>query len=179
MRTTLALCLLFASAPLFAQYGPPAKDLDDAFFFMQEIRRQIEPAVNEARDQAEVFHLVSRAHNKLIGKEPATEVSAAIAMLDEYLERRERGGRVLSRENHRTIESVRKELELQQPPYTILALRERLHHEFVHNLERQALKNLKSIERLEAEWEMFVQRNIKPVKSETMAGVTVTAAEMN
>ena len=28
MRTTIALCLLFASIPLCAQYGPPAKDLE-------------------------------------------------------------------------------------------------------------------------------------------------------
>ncbi|HEV7243334.1 MAG TPA: hypothetical protein VGQ36_29180 [Thermoanaerobaculia bacterium] len=179
MKTAIALCLLFASTPLFAQYGPPAKDLDEAFFFMQEIRRQLEPALNEARDQAEVFHLVSRMHNKLIGKEPATEVSAAIDMLDDYLDRRGRASKTLSRENEKTIASVRKELELQQPPYAILALRERLHHEFVHNLERQALKNLKSIERLEAEWEMFVQRNMRPAKLETMSGITATAAEMN
>jgi hypothetical protein len=175
MKLTIALCLLLAST-LFGQYGPPAKDLEDASFFMQELRRQLEPAITEARDQAEVFHLVARMHNKLIGKEPATEISNAMKMLDEYVERRTRP---LSRENLQTITSVRKELELQQPPYSVPALRERLHHEFVHNLERQALKNLKSIERLEGEWEMFVKAHVERVKRETMAGVTVTAAEMN
>lgn len=114
----------------------------------------------------------------LSGKEPAGELSRAIDLLDDFLERRERSGKALSRENLKTLMSVHKELELAQPPYDILSLRERLHHEFVHNLERQALKNLHLIKQLETEWENFGRRFMKPINDETMGGVSLTAKEM-
>jgi len=178
MRTTIALCLLVASIPLCAQYGPPAKDLEDALFFMREIQRQVEPAVLEARDRAAVFVLVARMHTKLIGKEPATEVSDAIRSIDDFLYRREQSGKALSQQNLKTLMSVRKELEIVQPPYAIPALRDRLHHEFVHNLERQVLKDMHNNERLQTEWDSFVRRLLKPTYSEGLSGVTLTATEI-
>lgn len=144
---------------------------------MQELRRQLEPAMNDARDQAEVFHLVARATNKLIGKLPASEITDAIKLLDDYIERRERASKPLSRENVKTIASVRKELELAQPPYAIPALRERLHHEFVHNLERQSLANLKRIEQLKEEWAFLVERSMDPATREVLSGVAAAAKE--
>ncbi|MGZ5442736.1 MAG: hypothetical protein ACXW5U_12010 [Thermoanaerobaculia bacterium] len=76
MKITIALCLLIASSPLFAQYGPPAKDLDEALFFMKEIQRQLEPAVAEARERAVVFKLVGNVQNKLIGNGAARHAAA-------------------------------------------------------------------------------------------------------
>jgi hypothetical protein len=177
MKKLLAL-LAFAASPLFAQYGPPAKDLEDAQFYMREILRQLEPAMTETREQAVVFALVARAHNMLIGKEPAEEIARAMKSLDDFMERRERGGKELSRENLKTILSIRKELELAQPPYDILALRERLHHEFVHPLELQALANLAKVENLEGQWQMFVSRWLEPIKKDTMNGVRATALDL-
>jgi hypothetical protein len=177
MKITIALWLLLAASPLFAQYGPPAKDLDEAQFFMREIQRQLEPAVTEARDRAAVFSAVTRAHNKLIGKEPAAEVSDAIKVIDDFLYRRKQSGKELSRENLKTLDSVRKELELAQPPYAIPVLYERLHHAFVHNLERQVLKDMADIERLRGEWDSFALRLLKPTYNEGIAGVTAAAKE--
>ena len=177
MKTAIAMCLLLVSLPVCAQYGPPAKDLEDAQFFMRELQRQLGPAATEARDRAQVFTTVARAANKLVGREPATEISDAIAILDDFVERRRRGGNELSRDNEQTISSVRKELELAQPPYAIPALRERLHHEFVHTLQRQVLEDLNRVKRLQGEWEMFVSRFLEPVEKETMSGVTLAARE--
>jgi hypothetical protein len=178
MKHLLALSLLFGAVSLSAQYGPPARDLEEAQFFLRELQRQIEPAITEARDQAIVFGLVSRVHNKLIGKEPATEISDGIKLIDDFLDRRHRAANELSRENVKTLASVRKELELAQPPYAILALRDRLHHEFVHNLERQALKNLQRVEQMESEWSVLQQRQFKPLRDAVMSGVTITASEV-
>jgi hypothetical protein len=178
MRTILALFALLVAFPLSAQYGPPAKDLEEAQFFLRELQRQIEPAINEARDQAVVFGLVARVHTRLVGKEPATELSDGIKLIDDFLERRHRAGNELSRENEKTLASVRRELELAQPPYAILALRDRLHHEFVHNLERQALKNLQRVEQMQSEWMVLEQRQFKPLRDAVMSGVTITASEV-
>lgn len=177
MKTTLALCLVFVSTTLFAQYGPPAKDLDEAQFFMREIQRQLEPAMNEVRDRAAVFATVARAHNRLVGKEPASEISDAMKIVDDFVDRRRRSGKELSRENQKTLDSVHKELELAQPPYAIAALRERLHHEFVHPLERQVLKDMGDLERLKQLGEAFVARFIAPTVQEGMAGLTIAAKE--
>jgi len=177
MKTTLAVCLVLVSTTLSAQYGPPAKDLDEAQFFMREIQRQIEPAVTEARDRAVVLGILTRAQNKLIGKEPASEISDAIRAIDDFLYRREQSGKELSRENLKTLAAVRKELEIQQPPYAVLALRERLHHEFVHPLESQSLKDLQAIERLQMEWEAFIERHVKPLDREVMSAVTTSIKE--
>ncbi|HEX7830547.1 MAG TPA: hypothetical protein VF787_12875 [Thermoanaerobaculia bacterium] len=172
------LLVMAATLPLSAQYGPPAKDLEEASFYVREITRQIEPAITEARDQAEVFETVSRATNRLAGVKPAEELAAAIKIIDDYLERRERRERPLSRENERSIASVRKELELAQPPYAIGALRERLHHEFVHNLERQALRNLARLEALELQWTNLRARLLDPCEKDILRGVRETAKEL-
>ncbi len=176
MRTILALFLLLGVPPLFGQYAPPARDLDEAVKYMNELTRQLEPALKEARDQAYVFGLVARATNRLAGKEPAQEVSAAKKLIDDFLDARERSGVELSRENAKTIASVRQELELAQPPYAIAALRERLHHEFVHPLERKALRDLERIEQLRMEWEFLHERHVKMLEKSILSGVQTTAA---
>jgi hypothetical protein len=177
MKITIALCLLFVSATLSAQYGPPAKDLEEGLFFLKEIQRQLEPAVNEARERAVVFKLVANVQTRLIGRDPGTEISDAIRSIDDFFYRRRQSARTLSPENLKTLESVRKELELQQPPYTIVALRERLHHEFVHPLQMKVLTDMRDIERLKSEWENFVGRHLRPTYDEGLAGITVATKE--
>ena len=176
MKTTVALFLLLGAAPLFGQYAPPARDLDEAIEYVRELTRQLEPAIKEARDQAHVFGLVARAANKLSGKEPATELAAAKELIDNFVEQRERSGNELSRENLKTLASVRQELELAQPPYAILALRDRLHHEFVHVLERKALRDLQRVDQMKAEWEVLMQRHVQAFDRTVMSGIEITAA---
>jgi hypothetical protein len=176
MRTVVAVLLLAGAAPLFGQYGPPARDLDEAVQFVRELSRQLEPAIKEAREQAIVFGLVARATNKLVGKEPATEVAAAKELIDNFIEQRDRAGTELSRENQKTLASVMQELQLAQPPYAIPALRERLHHEFVHPLERKALRDLQRVGQMKNEWEMLMQRHVESLDRAIMAGVEATAA---
>ena len=176
MRTIAAVCLLLIAGPLCAQYGPPAKDLEDAQFYMRDLMRQLEPAITEARDLAQVYKLVTGIHTRIVGKQPDLETEEAIKDIDRFIERREESGKPLSQDNLKILGSVRKEIELAaQPPYPIAALRERLHHEFVHPLERQALTNLRLIEQLETQWRMFTTRFIDEVKKETMNAVTITA----
>src|SRR5689334_11608528 len=178
MRTTLLTLLLLCACPLFAQYGPPAKDLEEAQFFMREITRQMEPALTEARDTAQVFTVVAKAHNYLINKQPADELDLARKALVDFLDRREKAGKPLSRENQRTMDSVLKEIELgSQPPVNVPALRERLHHEFVHNLERQCLKNKRALEELEEAWKRLVLMGFEPTYKETMNGIAETARQ--
>jgi len=178
MRTRMLLLLLLCACPLFAQYGPPAKDLEDAQFFMREITRQLEPALTEARDTAQVFSVVARAHNYLTGRQPSDELDLAKKALNDFLDRREMAGKPLSRENQKTMDSVLKELELgSQPPVNVLALRERLHHAFVHNLERQCLKNQRALQTLEEDWKRLVLMGFEPTYKETMTGIAETARE--
>lgn len=176
MRTIVALFLCLGAAPLFGQYNPPARDIDEAVRYVSELTRQLEGALKETREQAAVFGLVARAHNRLVGKEPATELASAKKLIDDFLDQRERAGVELSRENLKTLATVRQELELAQPPYALPALRERLHHEFVHPLERQALRDLQRIEMMEQEWAVLVQRHLDPIRKSIMSGVETTAA---
>lgn len=145
---------------------------------MREMSRQFEPALNEARDTAQLFSLVAKAHNYLIGKQPADELDLARKLLVDFLDRRERAGHPLSRENQHTIDSVIKEIELgSQPPVNVLALRERLHHEFVHNLERQCIKNQRALQAMEETWGHLVAVGFTPTYRETMNGIAETASQ--
>jgi hypothetical protein len=179
MKIVVASLMIVASFPLFAQYGPPAKDLEEAKFFVREIARQIEPPLNEARDQLAVLTLVAKVTNRLAGLKPAEEIADGLKMIDDFLERRERMERPLSRENAIAIMSVRTELELQQPPYSNGALRERLHHEFVHPMEREALGNKAKIDALLQQWQMLVMRHIGPFDLELMSAVREVAKEQS
>lgn len=177
-HAAVALLALLSSVPLVAQYGPPARDLDDAQQILKEIERQLTPAVNDARERADVLNVIARAHNRLEGALPATEITAAIDILDTFLERRERNNEPLSRENQRAIDSVRKELELaKNPPFAIAALRERLHHDFVHPLERQVLANLAEMEQLEKIWERFARGPMARAREESMRAINVVALD--
>ena len=178
IRAIVVLFLLAGTVPLFAQYGPPAKDLDDAQQILEEIERQLAPAVSEARERAEVLSVIARAHNRLEGALPATEIGAALEDIATFLERRDRNDQPLSRENQKAIDSVRKELELaSNPPYAIAALRERLHHEFVHPLERQVLANLADLEQLEQVWERFARSQMARARDESMRAINIVAMD--
>lgn len=177
-RVMVALVLLAGVTPLFAQYGPPARDLEDAQQILKEIERQLTPAVLEARDRAEVLDVIAKAHNRLEGALPATEISSAIKDIDTYVERRMNVEHELSRENQKVLDSVRKELELaSNPPYAIAALRERLHHEFVHPLERQVLRNLAEMEQLNQIWERWVFARMNRAREESMRAINTVAAD--
>jgi hypothetical protein len=177
-RVIVALFLLSGAVPLFAQYGPPARDLDDAQQILKEIERQLTPAVAEAREQAEVLNVIAKAHNQLEGALPATEITSAIKIIDDYLERLDRNEHELSRENRKTIDSVRKELELaSNPPYAIPALRERLHHEFVHPLEREVLANLADLNQLEQTWNRFLMSQMARAREESMGAIATVAID--
>ncbi len=179
MRIIVAMLVVLASCPLFAQYGPPVDDLDDAALALREFAPQLERPFNEARDQAQVLNVIAKATNRLAGLKPAEEVAFGLKIIDDFLEVRERQSKPLSRENLNSLMTVRKELELQQPPYSVVALRERLHHEFVHPMEREALANKAKVETLLSLWEAFRIRNVEMFNRELMTAIREVAKEQS
>jgi hypothetical protein len=162
MRIIVALFVLAAASPLVAQYsGPPPETLQDSARVLNEALRFMEKPVIAARDKASILVVVAMVQNTLVGNESA-EITDAKKIIDDFLDRRERADKPLSPENMRTIVSVRQELEhasaTNAPP---LVLRERLHHEFVHPLQREVMRSVRELELIEQEFSHFRSRHLE------------------
>lgn len=146
---------------------------------LREALQQMENAVHKVRDDAAILSLISRVQNRLLGKEAAGEMTDGMKLIDEFIERRERQNRPLSPDHMRLLMSVRKELEVAHaPPYPTFALRERLHHDFIHPLQREVMRNVHHIEQFENDYEMFHSRHLEFALRESMGAIAAALSDV-
>lgn len=179
MKTAaLSMASVLLAASLFGQYGPPARDLDEAVRLLQEVQRQIEPAVAAARDEAAVLNVITRAQNELKGNQPVTAVDSALNIVDEFVERREKNDRDFSRDLRRTLASVRREIEQARvPPHSLEETRERLHHQYVHPLQRQVMRNAQHLQQFAQFVQAFEGRYLRPAMSELLGSTAFASTD--
>ena len=138
---------------------------------LNEALKFMEKPVTVVREKAAVLALIARVQNTLMGKESA-EITDAKKLIDDFLDRRERADKPLAIENMRTVASVRQELEhasvTNAPP---LVLRERLHHEFVHPLQREVMRSIQDLEKIEQEFAYFRSRHMEFAVRESMGAI--------
>lgn len=151
MRTTLvAVTILALATTASAQYVPPARDINEATRMITEVGRALQPVLNQAKEHAAVATLLQKVQRQL-ADDNAGALTAAMDSIDEYLRQRESADQPNSRDMLRHIEAVRAKIEQQKLlPSTndLKPLREDIHHEHVHPLQKIVLGDANAYQQL-------------------------------
>jgi hypothetical protein len=146
-RLLAALALLISAATAHAQYMPPARDIADVARLTTEYMRLVIPALTDARRYAECAELIVSVHQSLYDEPtPLRAIDKAIDKIEMFMRRHERDDPPLPKDGVRFIRLVKTWLEdtkMGPPPSeaTVLQLRERVHHEVIHVMQRALLRD--------------------------------------
>lgn len=177
MKHVVVAWFLLWAAPLSAQYAP-ARDLRDAVRLLQEVQRQIEPAIAAVRDESAVLNMLAKAEKQLKDAQPMSSFDEARKVIDEFAGRRAGIDPPLSRDLRKTIEDARQILATMRPMMNAAAARERLHHEIVHPLQRQVVRNGGDLQQLTQQLQFMQQRAFTQILPEALNAVGYAATDV-
>ena len=155
----LTLMLLGPAGSVFAQYGPPARDLRDAVRMLQETQRLIEPAIAAVRDDTAVLNAIAKAEKQLKDPQPMSSFDDATKVLTEFEDHRNAVEPPISRDLQRVIESARRIIAEGRTTMNVAVAREKLHHDVVHPLQRQVMRNVDQLQQLIQQLNFMSQRS--------------------
>jgi hypothetical protein len=177
-RVMLAVTMALSTASLCAQYGAPARDLRDAVRMLQEVQRLIDPAIAAAHDEAAVLNMLAKAGEQLKDAQPMSSFDDASKVIDEFVDKRSgRDDPGLARDMRASIDAARRILAESRPPMNVALARERLHHEVIHPLQRQVLRNAGELEELAAACQFMSQRYLTRPLPEAIAAATYASVD--
>jgi hypothetical protein len=177
MRGAVTLTIILFTPMAFAQY-PAARDLRDAVRMLQETQRQIDPAIAIVRDDTAVLNALAKAEKQLKDPQPMSSFDEATKVIDEFVEHRGAVDPPLSRELQRTIADARRILEATRPMMNATAARERLHHEIVHPLQRQVVRNASELQQLNQQLQFMSQRLMNQVLPEALNATAYASTDV-
>jgi hypothetical protein len=177
MKAVVVAALLLSAASLSAQYAP-ARDLRDAVRMLQEVQRQIEPAFAAVRDESAVLNALAKAEKQMKDPQPMSSFDEARKVIDEFADRRAGIDPPLSRDLRKTIEDARQILASMRPMMNIVAARERLHHEIVHPLQRQVLRNAGDLQMFSQQLQFMQQRAMMQILPEALNAAGYAATDV-
>jgi hypothetical protein len=148
MRGAVTLTIILSTSSVLAQYGPPARDLRDAVRMLQEVQRLIDPAIAAVRDDTAVLNALAKAEKQLKDAQSMSSFDEAGKVIDDFMKHRDAVDPPLSKDLKRTIDDARKILTETRPMMAVGVARERLHHDIVHPLQRQVLRNAGELQQL-------------------------------
>ncbi|MBV9493943.1 MAG: hypothetical protein JOZ54_06835 [Acidobacteria bacterium] len=170
MKTAVFAALLLAAPTLFAQYPDQARDLRDAQRLLGNLFQQLKPALDDAQQTADTLALIASVHKTLVEDPPLMAVDKALERMADFIERAEKAGKPLSRENFHAIKLVQQLLsdtKLGPQPPDLLPIREKIHHENLSELQRRVVNNQGTLQSLKES----LQR-LDYVLNETITGST-------
>jgi len=170
-RAILALLLLIPAGSLFVQYGPPARDLRDAVKMLQEVHRLIEPALSAVRDDTAVLNAIAKAEKQLKDPQPMSSFDDATKVLNEFEEHRNAVEPAISRDLQRVIETARRIIAEGRATMNVAAAREKLHHDVVHPLQRQVVRNIDQLQQVIQQLNFMSQRSTVQTVPEALNAV--------
>jgi len=136
-------CLLAGAIFATPAMAQPARDVFDAQQMVRAQDRDMQPVLAQTRELATVLAMFANVQQKLIGGQPRTALDDAIRVIDDYNSDARARAAPLDRELRATLASARKMLDDARigPPLTdVTDIRERLHHNVIHPLQRRAVQ---------------------------------------
>jgi len=149
MKQTLwATAFLFFALPSSAQFMPPARDLGDVQRLTAEYQRLTTSALGEPARWAEALSLITSVHVSLRQGPELPAIDSALEKIRAYEAKRERDDPPLPRDIVRYVKLVKTWLEDAKmgPPPNLYALREQIHHEVMHPMQRLLLSMVEQMQ---------------------------------
>jgi len=177
-RPLLVLALFLPAAAAHAQYGPPARDLRDAVKMLQEVQRLIEPAISAIRDDTAFLNALSKAEKQLKDPQPMTSFDDAGKVIEEFLQHRGNIDPPLSRELQGAVAEAQRILKDAHSLTNVRMARERLHHDVVHPLQRQVIRNVDQLQQLSQQLAFMSQRFMSTTMPEALNAAAYASTDV-
>lgn len=133
-----------------AQYMPPARDLQDVQRLTTEYQRLTAPALQEPARYADALVLITSVHVSLREGPALPAIDNALEKINLYLSKHEKDDPPLPKDVLRYINLAKTWLEDAKmgPPPDLLSLRERIHHEIMHPMQRHLLQQIELMQQV-------------------------------
>ena len=127
---------------------PPARDLNDVQRLTAEYQRLTRDAVAEPGRYADALLLLAAVHSSLRDGPAPAAIDDALAKIDGYMRKHERDDPPLPKDVVRYVRLAKTWLEDAKmgPSPELLPLRERIHHEIMHPLQRILLVQVEQMQ---------------------------------
>lgn len=145
IRALAALCLTLSAS---AQFMPPARDLADVQRLTAEYQRLTRSALAEPGRWSEALSLITSVHVSLREGPALPAIDNALEKIQAYLTKHERDDPPVPKEVMRYVNLVKTWLEDAKmgPPPNLLAIREQIHHEVMHPMQRTVLMQVEQMQ---------------------------------
>jgi hypothetical protein len=170
----MSLSLLVTAILAMPAMAQPARDVFDAQQMVRAQERDMQPVLAQVRELGAVLGLFANVQQKLIGSQPRTALDDGIRVIDDYVNDSRARGAPLDRELRTMLTAARKVLDdarVGPPLNDVTAVRERLHHNFIHPLQRRAVQTIGQIDTIIGMYEGTI-RGLRAAQ----AGVTNSVA---
>jgi hypothetical protein len=150
-RAIGGLSLLFLAASIHAQYAPPARDLQDVSRLTAEYQRLTKDAMAEPVRYAEGLGVLTSAHTALRDGPVLQALDSALNRIEDYERRHERDDPPIPRDVQRFFKLAKtwiQDVKMGPPPADTLELRERIHHELIHPMQRNLLAQVQQMQQI-------------------------------
>lgn len=128
------------------------RDLVDAQEAVRAHARDIQPAIEQVREMGALLNAFANVQRDLSdAAQPTIAIDKARSDLSDYAAEASRRGALVDRENRATVESTRRLLEAARNGSAfgdLTELREKIHHNAIHPLQRRALQMNRQIDTL-------------------------------
>jgi hypothetical protein len=141
-RTLFGFATLLFAASAFAQFMPPARDLNDVARLTAEYQRLTSEAFKETGRYAEGLLLVVAVHGTLRDGPANMAIEDALQKIDGYMRQHEKDDPPVPRDVMRFIKLAKtwiEDVKMGPPVSDTLVLRERIHHEILQPMQHHML----------------------------------------
>lgn len=143
-RTLWVVAVLCFACSAFAQFMPPARDLQDVLSLTTEYQRLTRPAFAEPGKWAEGLVLITSVHISLRNEPAPMAIDNALEKIKQWEAKHERDDPPPPKEVVRYVKLVKTWLEDAKsgPSPNLYTLREQIHHEVMHPMQRYVLQQV-------------------------------------
>jgi hypothetical protein len=129
---------------------PPARDLNDVQRLTTEYQRLTMSALQEPAKYADALLLISSVHVSLRDGPALSAIDDALGKIEKYTSKHERDDPPLPKDIVRYVALCKTWLEDAKmgPPPDLLSLRERIHHEVMHPMQRYLLQQIEQMQQV-------------------------------
>jgi len=133
-----------------AQYMPPARDLSDVGRLTAEYQRLTAPALQEPGKYADALVLITSVHVSLREGPALPAIDNALEKIHQYQSKHEKDDPPLPKDVVRYVNLAKTWLEDAKmgPSPDLLTLRERIHHEIMHPMQRYLLQQIELMQQV-------------------------------
>jgi hypothetical protein len=173
-RTVLAAALTIAAFSVAAQ---PARDLTDANAAARQHMRDVEPALNLLRDEADALSKISDIQRTLSGT-PASSIDRAYHIADDLTARLGQRGVSLPHEQQVIVMQAYRMLQQAHTvtPDDYPKFRDEFHHQIVHPLQNAVFRDTQQLLALVNAYQQFVN-TIRGVETQAFNALSGAALD--